>query len=182
MAWPASSLAPVSEEFCLVQVPVGHHDAQALIEQIQAEYVRRYGGPDRTPYQPTEFEPPGGAFFVGYLGRQPVAMGAWRFRSDVSALGGRRSAEVKRMYVADAARGRGLARAVLARLEADAAAAGAEVMVLETGLAQPEAMALYESSGYTPIPSFGYYRDSPLNRCYARRIGDSPSTGGAERY
>ena len=43
-------------------------------------------------------------------------------------------------------------------------------MVLETGTAQPEAMALYESSGYTPIPSFGYYQDVPLNRCYAKPL------------
>ena len=43
-------------------------------------------------------------------------------------------------------------------------------MILETGLRQPEAIALYESSGYTPIPSFGYYKDAPLNRCYARRL------------
>ena len=41
-------------------------------------------------------------------------------------------------------------------------------MILETGTAQPEAMALYESAGYTPIASFGHYRESPENRCYGR--------------
>jgi hypothetical protein len=35
---------------------------------------------------------------------------------------------------------------------------------------QPEAIALYESSGYTPIPGFGHYKDGPLSRCYARRL------------
>ena len=35
-------------------------------------------------------------------------------------------------------------------------------MILETGLAQPEAIALYESSGYIPIPGFGFYQDSPM--------------------
>jgi hypothetical protein len=44
-------------------------------------------------------------------------------------------------------------------------------MILETGLAQPEAIALYESSGYTRIPSFGYYKDEPLNRCFAKPLG-----------
>ena len=51
---------------------------------------------------------------------------------------------------------------MLAHLEATAAAAGAQALVLETGLRQPEAIALYESSGYTPVPGFGYYRDAPL--------------------
>ena len=59
---------------------------------------------------------------------------------------------------------------MLAHLESTARDAGAEVMVLETGLAQPEAIALYESSGYTPIPGFGFYKDAPLSRCFARRL------------
>jgi hypothetical protein len=43
-------------------------------------------------------------------------------------------------------------------------------MVLETGIVQPEAIALYLSSGYENIPGFGYYRDSPLSRCFGRRL------------
>jgi GNAT superfamily N-acetyltransferase len=152
------------------RVPITHPDAIRLVEEVQAEYVVRYGGPDRTPIDPEEFTEPQGAFFVGYLGDQPVASGAWRRRTDVEAFGSSLSAEVKRMYVSPAGRGRGLARAVLAHLEETARAAGAHVMVLETGAAQPEAMALYESSGYTPIPGFGYYAGSPLNRCYARPL------------
>jgi GNAT superfamily N-acetyltransferase len=145
-----------------------------LIAEVQAEYVIRYGGPDRTPLDPLMFEPPEGSFFVGYVERDgvrsPVATGAWRRHDDVEAFGTRRTAEIKRMYVVPAVRARGLARVVLAHLERTAAASGAEAMILETGTAQPEAMALYESSGYTPIPSFGYYRDEPLNRCYAKPL------------
>jgi len=115
------------------------------------------------------FEPPEGSFFVGYVEGRPVATGAWR-RSTVAALGVAHTAEVKRMYVAPSARGLGLARRMLAHLEASAAEHGAEAMVLETGLAQPEAIALYESSGYQPIPPFGHYKDAPLSRCYARRL------------
>ena len=60
---------------------------------------------------------------------------------------------------------------MLAHLEETAAAPPVPTaMVLETGAAQPEAIALYESAGYTPIPGFGYYADSPLNRCYARPL------------
>lgn len=74
------------------------------------------------------------------------------------------------MYVVPAMRGAGLARRMLAHLESTAAAAGAEAMVLETGLRQPEAIALYESSGYTPVPGFGYYRDAPLSRCFGKLL------------
>ncbi len=59
---------------------------------------------------------------------------------------------------------------MLAHLEDTAREAGAEAMVLETGVAQPEAIALYVSSGYAEIPAFGFYRDSPLNRCFARSL------------
>ena len=158
----------------LERVSYGHPDAMRLIDEVQAEYVVRYGGPDRTPLDPLMFEPPQGSFFVGYLDldgeRRPVATGAWREHEDVEVFGTRRTAEVKRMYVVPEARGRGLARRILAHLEASAQASGAEAMILETGAAQPEAIALYESSGYTPIPPFGHYRLEPLNRCFARRL------------
>jgi GNAT superfamily N-acetyltransferase len=158
----------------IVRVDYGHPDAMLLIAEVQAEYVVRYGGPDRTPLDPLMFQPPSGSFYVGYLelagATRPVASGAWRAHDDVEAFGARLTAEIKRMYVAPAVRGRGLARLMLAHLERTAAEAGAEAMVLETGTAQPEAMALYESSGYTRIPSFGFYKDEPLNRCYGKAL------------
>ena len=128
----------------IVAVAFTHPDTQRLVEEVQAEYVLLYGGPDDTPLDTGVFDPPQGAFFLGYVDGEPVAMGGWRLRSDVQALGAGRSAEIKRMYVAPAARRRGLARAVLAHLEETAARAGADVMVLETGTEQPEAIAMYE--------------------------------------
>ena len=141
----------------------------ALIDEVQAEYVVRYGGRDDTPLDHLMFEPPEGSFFVAYLDGRPVATGAWR-RSGVAAFGTTATAEIKRMYVVPAARGQGLARRMLAHLERSAAEHGAEALVLETGLAQPEAIALYESSGYTPVPAFGYYKDAPLSRCFGKRL------------
>jgi GNAT superfamily N-acetyltransferase len=152
------------------RLPITHPDAALLVEDVQAEYVARYGGRDETPIDPTYFEEPNGAFFVGYLDGRPVATGAWRRRTDVFVEGSALAAEIKRMYVAPAGRGLGLARAMLAHLEDTARAAGAEVMVLETGLRQPEAIALYESSGYLPIAGFGFYKDAPLSRCMARSL------------
>ena len=153
----------------LVAVGYGHPDAARLIDDVQAEYVARYGGPDESPVDPLMFEPPHGTFLVGYVGDEPVATGAWRRRA-VEALGTRITAELKRMYVVPGARGQGYARALLAELERTAAAAGIEALVLETGVRQPEAIELYTSSGYTRIPGFGHYRDSPLSRCYAKRL------------
>ena len=97
-------------------------------------------------------------------------MGAWRRRTDLESLGLGVVAEIKRMYVVPAARGAGHARTVLAELERTAAEAGIEALVLETGLRQPEAIELYTSSGYTPVRPFGLYRDSPLNRCFGKRL------------
>ena len=161
----------VPSDEAVVRVSLTHEHARRLVAEVQAEYVVRYGGIDATPVDPDMFEPPLGAFFVAYRDGEPVATGAWRLRDDVEAFGSWRTAEVKRMYVAQAARGLGVARRMLARLEQSAAVAGAEVMILETGTAQPEAMALYESSGYTRIENFGHYKWSPQNRCYARRLG-----------
>jgi GNAT superfamily N-acetyltransferase len=152
------------------RLPITHPDAALLVEEVQGEYVARYGGRDETPIDPTYFERPSGAFFVGYLDGRPVATGAWRRRTDVVAEGSMLTAEVKRMYVVAQARGLGLARAMLAHLEDTARTDGAEVMVLETGLKQPEAIALYESSGYLPIDGFGFYKDMPLSRCMARSL------------
>jgi len=152
------------------QVPIGDPDAQVLIEQVQEEYVIRYGGRDESPIDHAEFASPNGAFFVGHLDAMPVVCGAWRRRSNVEFAGTTNTAEIKRMYVAPPARGLGLARRMLSHLEATAAAAGAQAMILETGLKQPEAIALYESAGYVPIPGFGFYRDSDVNRCFAKLL------------
>jgi GNAT superfamily N-acetyltransferase len=145
-------------------------DVVRLVVEVQQEYVLRYGSPDETPLDPAMFDPPGGVFFLAYAGGLPVAMGGWRLRPDVRALGRTTAAEVKRMYVAAAARRRGLARLVLARLEGTARAAGADLMVLETGLAQPEAIALYESAGYVPVEGFGHYRQSEVSRCFGKPL------------
>ncbi len=146
------------------QVGYGDPDASKLISEVQQEYVVRYGGPDGTPVDPAEFTPPSGLFLVGYLDGLPVACGGWRSHGA--------DAEIKRMYVAPAARHRGLARQLLAELERTAAAAGHRRIVLETGSAQPEAIALYRSSGYTPVPPFGHYADAPGAIHLGRQLTD----------
>jgi GNAT superfamily N-acetyltransferase len=154
--------------------PFDHPDSLRLIAEIQQVYVERYGGEDATVIDPREFDAPGGFFVVGYLvspGGEPVVCGGWRKRG--AGEGGALrdgDAEVKRMYVAAAHRGKGYARAVLAELERTAAAAGLRRIVLETGTEQPEAIALYASSGYAPMPAFGAYADSPSSRYFAKLL------------
>lgn len=150
-------------------VAYDHPDAQLLIEEVQAEYVRRYGGRDDSPVEVAAFLPPDGLFLVGYLDGVPVATGAWR-RLEILALGSERVAELKRMYVVPARQRTGLAREMLAELEATARKAGYEVMALETGLRQPEAIALYGSAGYVPVPPFGFYADAPISVHLAKRL------------
>ncbi|MCK8680203.1 GNAT family N-acetyltransferase [Streptomyces lichenis] len=152
--------------------PFDHPDARKLNDEVQLEYMERYGdGGDLTYLDPIMFRPPHGLFLITYdhLDR-PVATGGWRSqnRNDEGYADG--DAELKRMYVIPEARGLGLARRVLAALEDDARAAGRTRMVLETGDMQPEAIALYTSSGYAPCAKFGYYRHYDSSRCFAKAL------------
>jgi len=148
---------PVDNQFDLRRVPYDHPDAVRLIAEAQNFYIALYGGPDQSPVTTEEFASPRGAFLVGYLEGEPVATGAWRFSNAGVPATARRPAEIKRMFVRESVRNRGLARQMLTALEADAAAAGADWMILETARPQVAAVALYRSAGYTPIESFGFY-------------------------
>jgi GNAT superfamily N-acetyltransferase len=150
----------VAEELRLLQVPYEHPDVAALEQQAQQFYTQIYGSPDETPFATADFTPPLGAFFVGYLDGEAVAMGGWRFRTPGVPRVARRPAEIRRMFVRESVRGRGFARLVLAALEASAAAAGADWLLLETGQPQVAAVGLYRASGYVDVERFGYYADS----------------------
>ncbi|MFD0315547.1 GNAT family N-acetyltransferase [Streptomyces flavalbus] len=154
------------------QVAFDHPDAVKLNDEVQAEYHERYGdGGDATPLDPADFRPPNGVYLIAYDDRdRPVATGGWRSQDKNDEGNEDGDAELKRMFVIREARGLGLARRILAALEEDARAAGRTRMVLETGTQQPEAIALYTSSGYTPCTKFGYYRFHKDSRCYAKAL------------
>jgi GNAT superfamily N-acetyltransferase len=143
--------------------PVDGPDARELIAELQQEYVVRYGGPDETPVQSREFDPPDGAFLVAELdGARFGCAGLRRHDPDV--------VELKRMYVRPAYRRRGLARALLAVVEARARELGYRRLLLETGSKQPEAVALYLSAGYQPYENVGYYKHSALARSFVKDL------------
>ncbi|MFI9049221.1 GNAT family N-acetyltransferase [Streptomyces sp. NPDC053427] len=148
-----------------------HPDALALEEEVQQEYVRRYGDADLTSLDPGMFAPPNGIYLLAYEDGRPLATGGWRLQEDLAEGYAVGDAEIKRMFVVPEARGRGLARRILAELEADARAAGRIRMVLESGIEQPEALALYASSGYLPAEKkFGYYRMYEKSRCMTKAL------------
>ncbi|WP_434590801.1 GNAT family N-acetyltransferase [Streptomyces sp. A5-4] len=150
-----------------------HPDAVKLEAQVQQEYMLRYddGEGDSTPLDPSMFEPPRGIYLIAYDDRhRPVATGAWRSQEENGEGYAAGDAEIKRMYVIPDCRGLGLARRILALLEADALAAGRTRMVLETGTQQPEAIALYTSSDYLPTPKFGHFREYEDSRCFAKPL------------
>jgi ribosomal protein S18 acetylase RimI-like enzyme len=161
----------VPEELRLEQVPYEHPDVAPLEAAAQRFYIKIYGGPDDTPFTTADFSPPRGAFFVGYLKGDAVAMGGWRFRTPGVPRVAQRPAEIRRMFVHERVRGRGFARLVLAALEASAAAAGADWMLLETGQPQVAAVSLYRSSGYVDVERFGYYAASETALNLGRPLG-----------
>ena len=140
-------------------------DAQRLIAGLNAELEMRYPEPGANHFRldPDEVAPGRGAFLVAYRGDQAAGCGAVRLLT-----GG--DAEVKRMYVLEAARGLGLGRCMLEALEAEARGLGATRLVLETGVRQPEALGLYASAGFKRIEPFGEYVGSELSVCMAKAL------------
>jgi DNA-binding MarR family transcriptional regulator/GNAT superfamily N-acetyltransferase len=96
---------------------------------------------------PHEVRPPAGEFFVAYLHGAAIGCGAVKHHADAPA-------EIKRMWIAPAARGLGLGRRLLEHLEACALAGGARVAHIETSGVLAEALALYRSAGWVEVPPF----------------------------
>jgi putative acetyltransferase len=138
---------------------------QQLILALNAELEEMYPeeGANHFRLDADEVADGRGAFLVAYRDGQAVGCGAVR-RNDVHV------AEIKRMYVIPKERGRGIARQVLNALESEARQLGVRRLVLETGLRQVEALALYRRAGFVEIPLFGEYIDSPLSVCMEKDL------------
>jgi putative acetyltransferase len=122
--------------------------------------------PEMQAALPKEISGPRAGFVVAWLNDEAVGCGAWRpLASTEPAV-----AEIKRMFVEPAVRGRGISRAILKKLETLARADGYSVVRLETGLRQPLALRLYETSGYRRIEPYGRYRDDPLSVCFEKTL------------
>jgi GNAT superfamily N-acetyltransferase len=137
-------------------------DAMALMAELDQELIVRY--PEQPPHgiDCLDFKRHGGYFVVAREHDDLLACGAFRPLDESCA-------EIKRMYVRASARRRGAARMILRHLEEEIRKRKYRSIVLETGRGQPEAIALYESEGYFPIPPYLYYVGNPISRCYAKR-------------
>lgn len=145
--------------------PFDSQDARRLIAALDAVLTEVY--PPEQRFGPNlkaeHLEGGRGTFLVARDGDRAVGCGAIR-RLDAT------TAEVKRMYVAPDHRGRGVGWAVLAGLEAAARQLGVLRLVLETGVYQEAAIALYRRAGYTPIDCWGEYASSPTSLCYEKTL------------
>jgi GNAT superfamily N-acetyltransferase len=127
-------------------------DAQRCLRAYVAELNRR--APQRgfdprkgATAQPHEVRPPSGAFVVAYLRGEAVGCGAVKHHpGNVS--------DIKRMWIAESARGLGLGRQLLEHLEGLAREHGSGEAHIETSDVLPEAIALYRSAGYIEVPPF----------------------------
>jgi GNAT superfamily N-acetyltransferase len=156
--------------------PYDSADAQRLIAALDVDLIERYAADvedesdvdwSMLTVHPEAVAAPHGAFLIARVDGAAVGCVALR----PAPTGEPDTGELKRMYVAPTARGRGVSRRLLVALEHEAAVLGYRRIVLETGIRQPEAMALYESAGYEPIDSYGAYRTSPISRCYGKTLG-----------
>ena len=124
-------------------------EVRALVDELNRTLARHYADDQRHGLAIEQLFAPNIHFFLAQLDGVAAGCGGVALFPDY--------AEVKRMYTRPAARGQGVATAVLARIEAEARDAGAGVLRLETGLYQREAIALYERAGFRACGAFGPY-------------------------
>ncbi|GAA2653431.1 GNAT family N-acetyltransferase [Paractinoplanes durhamensis] len=131
----------------------------ALVTAQQREIREIDGGMNTKVFMPHDDS----AYLVAVVNERAVACGAWQAMEPGAV-------ELKRMYVRPAFRGRGIARQMIVAIEEEALAAGRPVIRLETGNYLPAAIALYQSSGYQPIPAYGPYVGNPYSVCFEKRL------------
>jgi putative acetyltransferase len=135
----------------------------ALLAQSDAYHARLYPAASNHLLPAVELARDNVRFLVARIGGVAVGCGALLIGSDGAA-------EIKRMFVAPAVRGRQLGRQILLGLEREAEAVDVRVIRLETGVRQPEALALYRSHGYVERGPFGSYRLDPLSTFFEKRM------------
>ena len=115
-------------------------------------------------------ERPEVAFYVARDGDRAVGIAALVIDAEAATDAPAARGELKRMFVDPVARGRGVAGALLTRIEADASARGIREIVLETGDLHDAAKVLYGRHGYREIPQFGQYVGEAHSVCFAKAV------------
>ena len=126
-------------------------DARELIAELDDALGALYEPHQRHGLSVKQVFRPNVRFFVAHIGDAAMGCGALALFDDY--------AEVKRMYTREAVRGQGVGKTLLAKIEAEARAAGKPMLRLETGTLQAAALGLYERCGFRPRGPFGHYAE-----------------------
>jgi putative acetyltransferase len=139
------------------------NDVVALVRQSDALMQSLYPAESNHLVDIDQLAAPQVHFFVARENGRALGCGAF-------VLGEAGQAEMKRVFVDPAARGKGVARIVMEVLEREAAQLGVTLMQLETGIKQPEAITLYRKFGYAERGPFGTYKSDPLSLFMEKRL------------
>jgi GNAT superfamily N-acetyltransferase len=151
----------------VLRAAADHPDVERCVAALLREMAERYDD-DADTIERTDPD----AAFVLLLDDDRTALGVGavqrlsKSKPDAAADHG----EIKRVYVVPEARGRGLSRLLMGALVDLARELGYSWLQLETGDVQPEAIGLYESSGWTHVPNYGQYESDPRSRCFGLRL------------
>ena len=137
--------------------------ARALILELESHLSELYPAASRHGYSVEKLIAQDVAFFLLRDGDTPAGCGGIQ-------LFGVEYGELKRMYVRPEFRGRGFGKLLLDHLADYARSNGIDLLRLETGIHQTEAIAMYERAGFHRIPPFGPYREDPVSLCYEKRL------------
>jgi len=151
----------------VLRVSADHPDVERFVTALLHEMADRY---DDDPDTIERTDP--GAAFVLLLDDDgtPLGSGAVQRLSKSKPDAAPDHGEIKRVYLVPSARGRGLSRLLMSTLVDLARELGYTWLQLETGDVQPEAIGLYESSGWTRVPNYGQYEDDPRSLCFGLSI------------
>jgi len=137
-------------------------DFRSLVGELDAELAIRDGDDHDFYHQFNSIESIPYVVLATINGR-PVGCGALKPFDETSV-------EVKRVYTPPSERGKGVARAVMQGLETWANELGFQHCILETGINQPEAIALYKILGYMPMPNYGQYQGIEMSYCFKKEV------------
>lgn len=149
--------------------PHARHCLRAYVSELDRRFDDGFDPERSIPARDEELRPPAGLLLVAALRGEPIGCGALKRHADGTA-------EIKRMWVADSARGLGIGRRLLTELEAQAAERGARTLRLETNHALVEAIGLYRSCGYIEVPAFN--AEAYAHHWFEKRITWRASAAG----
>lgn len=147
------------DEVSVEQVDPRRADVQRLINELDQYQMAMYPAESNHLDPASELSNSAVCFIGAYSTTELVGIGAIKYWDESPPYG-----EIKRVYVSEKMRGKGVSKRIMQHLEADAVSKNVFTVRLETGIYQPEAIGLYESLGYAKRDSFGDYpKDDPMS-------------------